>query len=114
MTLRLWIAGILALAGIVWAVGSARGQEQSRADWFKGLRQPDTGYSCCDISDCKVLQAGDVDWADGGWKANVDGEWTTIPDNKILNDKMHPEGLGVVCASPARRIYCFIRPGMGS
>jgi len=104
---------LAAFLGIVWALTTAaRGQEhQSRADWFKSLRQPNTGYSCCDISDCKVLQAGDVDWQDGGWKANVDGEWTSIPEEKILTDKMHPEGLGVVCASPTRRIYCFIKPG---
>jgi hypothetical protein len=83
---------------------------QDRASWFKSLKQPGTGVSCCDISDCKRAEA---DWRDGQWHAVVNGEWTPIPPEKEL-DKESIDGDAYVCSSPTRRIYCFIKPDFGT
>jgi hypothetical protein len=84
--------------------------EEDRGVWFKSLRQPGTGYSCCDISDCRRT---DADWRDGQWWAVVSGEWTPIPADREL-EKQSIDGDAYVCSSPTRRIYCFVRPTLGS
>ncbi len=59
------------LAGLAPAVllaTVATGQSQDRGSWFKSLKQPGTGYSCCDISDCRRAEA---DWREGQWWAVV-------------------------------------------
>ena len=110
---RVALIGAIALGGIVWAIATARGQEIDRGAYFKSLRQPKTNYSCCDISDCKQLDDDSAEYREGQWWAVVDDEWTPIPQEKVLTDKMPLEGRAVVCSSPTRRIYCFVRPLMG-
>jgi hypothetical protein len=84
--------------------------DQKSDEWFRSLKQPGSGFSCCDISDCKRTEA---DWRGGQWWAVVSGEWTPIPRDKEL-DKQSLDGDAYVCSSPNRRIYCFVRPDIGS
>ena len=84
--------------------------DRNSDEWFKSLKQPGSGFSCCDISDCKRTEA---DWRGGQWWAVVSGEWTPIPRDKEL-DKQSIDGDAYVCSSPNRRIYCFVRPDFGS
>src|SRR5438034_4385356 len=48
-------------------------------DWYKDLRQPGTGYSCCNGTfngvdgDCRPTRAYQTE--DGAWRALVDGRW---------------------------------------
>ena len=107
MTHRHLLAGLLS-AFLLASLATAQGQD--RASWFKSLKQPGTGVSCCDISDCKRAEA---DWRDGQWHAVVNGEWTPIPPEKEL-DKESIDGDAYVCSSPTRRIYCFIKPDFGT
>ncbi len=79
-----------------------------RGAWFKSLTQPDTGLSCCDISDCR---RADADWKGGQWWAVVEGQWTAIPHEKELS-KQSIDGDAYVCATPSRHIYCFVKPAM--
>jgi hypothetical protein len=79
---------------------------EDRSAWFKSLMQPDTGLSCCDISDCR---RADADWRDGQWWAVVEGQWTPIPPQKELS-KRSIDGDAYVCSSPSRKIYCFVKP----
>ena len=83
---------------------------QDRHAWFKSLMQPDTGISCCDISDCRRT---DADWRQGQWWAKVDGDWTPIPRNKELN-RQSIDGDAYVCAGTKRTIFCFVKPDTGS
>ena len=71
-------------------------------------RQPVTGASCCDISDCRQTKA---DWQKGQWWADVQGEWTPIPKEKELA-KTSIDGEAYVCSGYDRRIYCFVPPIM--
>jgi len=81
---------------------------EDRSAWFKSLLQPDTGYSCCDISDCR---RADANWHDGQWWAVVEGQWTPIPPQKELS-KRSIDGEAYVCSSPTRRVYCFVKPDL--
>jgi len=101
------LTGLLLITAAAFAVPA---QSEDRGAWFKSLRQPKTGYSCCDISDCKRTEA---DWRAGQWWADVDGHWTPIPPEKEL-EKRSIDGDAYVCSSPSRRIYCFVRPNFGT
>lgn len=103
----LLFAGLVSLVALI-AVAPANAED--RGAWFKSLRQPKTGFSCCDISDCRRTEA---DWHNGQWHAVVDGKWTPIPPEREL-DKRSIDGDAYVCASPTRRIYCFVKPNFAS
>jgi hypothetical protein len=98
--------GVLLLA--VLAGASSIGHAEERGTWFKSLKQPITGASCCDISDCK---RADADWKDGQWWADVQGQWTPIPKEKELT-KTSIDGEAYVCSGYGRKIYCFVPPVM--
>lgn len=83
---------------------------EDRGAWFKSLKQPDTGISCCDISDCKRT---DASWRAGIWHATAgDGTEVEIPPAKIV-DIESIDGEAYVCLSPFKTVYCFIKPNPG-
>jgi hypothetical protein len=81
-------------------------------DWYRELKQPDTGYSCCNGTangiegDCRPTRAflGD----DGAWHALMDGKWVIVPARVVLK-QMAPDGNSHICASKSGTIYCFLR-----
>lgn len=95
-----------AVAALLLMPGGAGAAEQDRGTWFKSLKQPLTGASCCDISDCRRAKA---DWQNGQWWADVQGEWTPIPREKELTKKSI-DGEAYVCSGYGRKIYCFVPP----
>jgi hypothetical protein len=97
--------GLLAIL-LVLAVAEARSED--RATWFRSLKQPGTGMSCCDISDCRRTEA---EFRDGQWHAIVNGDLTPIPPEKVLHDKPSIDGDAYVCHGTAT-IYCFVPPTM--
>lgn len=91
-------------------VGSAAAE--TRSEWFKSLRQPLTGASCCDISDCKKTEARvsfelEGQSAKEHWEVKVEGTWTPVPSEVIL-EKRSVDGEAYVCIGS--RILCFIKP----
>lgn len=102
--IRLLVTYGLAFAtvGGLTAVASS----EDRGAWFKSLRQPGTGMSCCDIADCHRTVA---DWREGQWWAIVEGAWTPIPPAKELK-KLSLDGEAYVCSGTARTIFCFVPP----
>ena len=98
--------GVLSVAFFAGALHESSAED--RGAWFRGLKQPVTGASCCDISDCRRTEA---EWKNGQWWADVQGEWTPIPQEKLLN-KASIDGDAYVCSGFARRIYCFVPPTM--
>lgn len=75
--------------------------------WFESLKQPETGVSCCDTSDCRATRA---EYRTGQWWAEVLGRMTPIPSNKVLKTPLSFDGDAYVCASPHGAIYCFVPP----
>jgi hypothetical protein len=80
-------------------------------DWYKDLKQPDTGYSCCNGTsngiegDCRPTRAYLTD--DGDWRALVDGKWVVVPPRVVLH-QMAPDGRSHICANRTGTIYCFL------
>ena len=103
---------LFALAIIIGAFPAKA--DESRAAWFKSLKQPDTGYSCCDLSDCRVTEG--AEWRQDGWWAPVFGTMTKMPPNKTLWRKVSPDGGAVICHGGMPEtpvIFCFVPPAMG-
>lgn len=88
----------------VWGHGHAE-----HHDWYKNLKQPGTGYSCCDgdatHGDCRPTRAYKT--SDGTWRALVDGHWQPVPPSVVLKT-LAPDGNSHVCAGKSGMIYCFI------
>lgn len=105
----------VALAIIILIIASRDGNAEDRGAWFKSLKQPATGASCCDISDCRrteatlnVIQNAAGERVDQ-WIADVEGEMTPIPSEKVL-DKKSIDGEAYVCSGYGRKIFCFVKP----
>lgn len=80
-------------------------------DWYKDLRQPDTGYSCCNGNtatsegDCRPTRAYRSE--DGMWYALLDGRWVPVPPRVVLQ-QLAPDGRSHICAGKSGMIYCFL------
>ena len=80
-------------------------------DWYQELKQPGTGYSCCNGTtngtegDCRPTRAFMDD--DGVWRALVDGRWVPVPPRVVLK-QLAPDGRSHICASRSGLIYCFL------
>ena len=80
-------------------------------DWYKGLMQPGTRYSCCNgpvngvEGDCRPTRAYLQE--DGVWRAMVNGLWTPVPPRVVLKS-LAPDGNSHICAGKSGMIYCFI------
>ena len=84
------------------------------APWFRSLRQPNTGISCCDRSDCREVQYRIVN---GHYQAFIGGEfsrwqnppyqWMDVPESSVLHRHDNPTGEGVACWAGGA-IICFI------
>lgn len=80
------------------------------AQWFKSLKQPGTGMSCCDVSDCHKVE---FDVRAEQYVAKIEGRWVLIPPEKIVHDAGNPTGSAVACYLSSENgihLYCFI-PG---
>ena len=99
---------VLACAFASVAATGARAQDgqhgQGHAenhDWYKDLKQPQTGYSCCNgrtgttDGDCRPTRAYLND--DGMWYALLDGKWVPVPPRVVLE------------AAGARRLLAYLR-----
>lgn len=112
MTPRILAAALAALVAFAPLPAMASGD----GDWFRSLKQPGTGVSCCDVSDCHQT---DSRWRDGGWEAWVVDRWQRIPPERVLSQVSIYEK-AVVCHSAflrasdgARWVYCFVPPLQG-
>lgn len=80
-------------------------------DWYRNLRQPGTGYSCCNGTadgregDCRPTRAYLSE--EGTWQALVDGRWQPVPPSVVLK-QLAPDGNSHICAGKSGMIYCFI------
>ena len=111
------VAILLALVGVPVGAGAfaqdghhGQGHAENH-DWYQGLRQPDTGASCCNGSangvegDCRPTRAYIGD--DGVWRALIEGRWIVVPPRVVLQN-LAPDGNSHICAGKSGAIYCFI------
>ena len=90
------------------AVGQGHAENH---DWYKELKQPGTGFSCCNgrsatsEGDCRPTRAYLND--DGMWYALLNGRWVPVPPRVVLQ-QLAPDGRSHICASKSGMIYCFL------
>lgn len=116
-------AAIVVAMALIGASKSVPADDASKIhEWFKSLTQPISKASCCDMSDCKVMNPEDVVWQAGQWwYVNRDMPppakpmLVPVPDEKVLHDKagQGPDGLPVLCRN-GPVLYCFVPPDSSS
>jgi hypothetical protein len=80
-------------------------------DWYRDLKQPGTGLSCCNGTtngvegDCRPTRAYVNE--EGQWYALLNGRWVPVPPRVVLRD-LAPDGRSHICASKNGMIYCFL------
>lgn len=77
------------------------------SQWFRSLRQPGTGISCCSMADCRTTEYRVIA---NGYEALIDGTWRTVPPDRVLDHTDNPTGRAVVCYLPSKGVLCFVRP----
>lgn len=112
------VAGLLILGGFNVHAQSGDwndGHHLHHTDFYQDLKQPDSGYSCCNkmeekdgqtVGDCRPVRAykGDDDF----YYVFISGKWKQVPSEKVLNIPS-PDGYAHVCAHREYDwIYCFI------
>jgi hypothetical protein len=82
-------------------------------EWFRALRNPQTGVNCCDLSDCARTEARTHG---NEWEARApNGLWIPVPDDKVVHNQGNPTGEPILCAAEYEegwRVLCFV-PGPG-
>lgn len=105
-----------------WIIPPAAAQDlEDRGAWFKSLKQNGTGTSCCDVSDCRAVDA-DQDPKTSQWFVTIRpedrvspqlaGKTIPVPPEKVL-DKLSVDGDAYLCSAPVGTIYCFVPPSRG-
>lgn len=82
------------------------------SDFFQSLRQPGTGHSCCNISDCAFTTAR-WDATSQRWIAIGRGGEEVVIDPQIVLDRPSIDERAVLCQSKAEDL-CFVPPLQGS
>jgi hypothetical protein len=106
------IVALLLGAPLAVAQDGTHGQGHAQQhDWYQELKQPGTGYSCCNGTingiegDCRPTRAYVTE--EGQWRALIDGKWVLIPPRAVLK-QLAPDGRSHICASRSGMIYCFL------
>jgi hypothetical protein len=83
------------------------------AEFYSNWMRPDMpNVSCCNHQDCTPVRH--VRQINGRWQAQreSDGQWLTIPSEKIEHNRDSPDGRSHLC-SIGTTVFCFI-VGSGS
>src|SRR6266481_2974617 len=81
-------------------------------DWYTGLVDPVTGYSCCGGQDCRPVPSTDIRLSrNGDLELWLDGAWRFVDPQKILKISS-PDSRVHACWLPAyQELRCVILPG---
>jgi hypothetical protein len=78
----------------------------SLGTWYRSLKVPGTGQSCCNVTDCRPVDAA---WIEGDhWRARIRDEVIDIPANRVLS-RENPDGRAILCRS-TWEVLCFVPP----
>ena len=116
---RVWsavwaIAGLMAVFVLLSGAAPAGSNPDSAVSgWFRDLKAPGTGISCCDVSDCRGVRTRMV----GGrleafigrseFGPAAPNDWVVVPDSARLPPGPNPVGEPVACYFGGR-ILCFV------
>ena len=116
---RVWsavwaIAGLMAVFVLLSGAAPAGSNPDSAVSgWFRDLKAPGTGISCCDVSDCRGVRTRMV----GGrleafigrseFGTGAPNDWVVVPNSARLLPGPNPVGEPVACYFGGR-ILCFV------
>jgi len=107
-SLRAAALAALLLAPVMLALAAPpENADPALSQWFRSLRQPGTGISCCSMADCRTT---DYRVVGEGYEALIDGTWRPVPPERVLDHTDNPTGRAVVCYLPSKGVLCFVRP----
>ena len=93
------------LLGLTLIAAAALAHEHGEhAEWYRALRVPDTGTSCCNNRDCIPT---DFRLHDGIYEIPVGFVWIRVPPGAVIKDRGNPVGRAVVCRH-GETIFCFV------
>lgn len=110
---RLLSVLVITLVVVLGVHGVTISHDGHNAEWFKSLKQPGTGASCCDLSDCREVRSRvgaegyEVFITSPTFPIMVD-EWVKVPTERIIRGRENPTGSAVVCWTPHRGVICFV------
>jgi len=90
------------------------GADPALAPWFQSLGQPETGYPCCSIADCRPVQSRttadhfEVFIDRKSFGADAPNAWVRVPAENILHRKDNPLGEPVACWY-INEVRCFVQ-----
>jgi hypothetical protein len=74
-------------------------------EWYRSLRSPETGDSCCSIADCRPIEARQVN---DGWQIKVGDTWLPVRPEIVLK-RDNPDGRPIACMAGGI-VFCFVPP----
>jgi hypothetical protein len=85
--------------------GSALAHDHGEhAEWYRSLKVPGSGASCCNDKDCMPT---DYRVRDGLYEVPVGFMWVVVPRARVLKNVPNPTGRAVVCRH-GETIFCFV------
>jgi hypothetical protein len=104
--------GMIGKALIAAALSMLCTSAASAHDWYTGLVDPVTGYSCCGGQDCRPVPSTDIRLSrNGDLELWLDGAWRVVDPQKILKISS-PDSRVHACWLPAyQELRCVILPG---
>jgi hypothetical protein len=108
-----FLAFLLLSAPVLAAPPSGSGIDSPVSRWFQLLKQPETGYLCCSISDCRPVAYRTVG---NHFQAFIDrksfgprapDDWRDVPPTAVLHRHDNPTGEAVACFYSGV-IICFV------
>jgi hypothetical protein len=103
-------AAMAAVVGVCFMAGYAGAQD--RGAWFKSLKNPTNGASCCDVADCLQTEAR---WQGGWFATHPSGRVVAVPPDVVLKKPMSIDGEAYACwLGSSTTMRCFVPPSPGS
>jgi hypothetical protein len=90
------------------------------SDWYKSLKDPKTGWSCCSVADCRATELRPDPNDHSKWQAYISkdiwgitapNDWMTIPPEHVLHNHDNPTGQVVICYY-GNEIHCAVLPSL--
>lgn len=102
-----FIVTFLFTGAIAYSIAHGHENDDPYASFYRSLKQPMNGASCCNDTDCKQTDYRIVGDHYDVWIEETQ-KWLTVPDEKILKKIANPTGYAVVCWTQYLGILCFV------
>lgn len=109
-----WALAFLIAGTLSAQADDPHGHAQYHEEFYRHLKQPGSGMSCCDNKDCRPSDHRVQ--SDGTIQFNIAGRWLTVPRSLTL-EVLTPDGQGHWCGvheTTSPITFCAILPRSGS